>query len=233
MQNVPYASAVGSIMYAVRCTRLDVAFAQNITSRFQQNPGELYWTTVKNILKYIRNNKDMFLVYGGDMKRELRVSYYTNAGYLTDADDLKSQTGYVFILNRGDVDWKSTKQSIFATSSTEAEYIAAYDASKEAVWIRKFIYGLGIVPIIEEPIKIYYDNTGAIAIAKESGITKGARHYHAKVHYLREVIEYGDVKIEKVHTDDNLSDRFTKALPYPKHLKLTKNIGLIPASSLM
>nr|GEU96669.1 reverse transcriptase domain-containing protein [Tanacetum cinerariifolium] len=71
----------------------------------------------------------------GDTKRELRVSCYTDAGYLTDADDMKSQTGYVFVLNRGDVDWKSTKQSIFATSSTGAEYIAAFDASKEAVWI--------------------------------------------------------------------------------------------------
>ncbi|GKA48972.1 retrotransposon protein, putative, ty1-copia subclass [Tanacetum coccineum] len=102
MQNVPYASAVGSIMYVVRCTRLDVAFAQNITSQFQQNP-------------------------------ELRVSCYTDAGYLTDADDLKSQTGSVFVLNRGVVDWKSTKQSIFTTSSVEDENIAAYDASKEAV----------------------------------------------------------------------------------------------------
>ncbi|GJU99355.1 retrotransposon protein, putative, ty1-copia subclass [Tanacetum coccineum] len=64
MQNVPYASAVGSIMYAVRRTRPDVAFAQNITSRFQQNPGELHWTVVKNILKYLKNTKDMFLVYG-------------------------------------------------------------------------------------------------------------------------------------------------------------------------
>nr|GFB76624.1 retrotransposon protein, putative, Ty1-copia subclass [Tanacetum cinerariifolium] len=105
MQNVPYASAVGSIMYAVRCTRPDVA-----------------------------NTKDMFLVYGGDQKRELRVSCYTDAGYLTDADDLKSQTGYVFVLNGGAVDWKSANQSIFATSSVEAEYIAAFDASKEAVW---------------------------------------------------------------------------------------------------
>ncbi|GKG33012.1 hypothetical protein Tco_0430522, partial [Tanacetum coccineum] len=68
------------------------------------------------------------------------------------ADDLKSQTGYVYVLNRGVVDWKSAKQSIFATSSTEAEYIVAYDASKEAVWVRKFIYGLGVVPTIEEPI---------------------------------------------------------------------------------
>ncbi|GKG21486.1 hypothetical protein Tco_0384081, partial [Tanacetum coccineum] len=65
---ISYASAVGSIMYVVRCTRPDVAFAQNITSRFQQNPGEVHWTAVKNILKYLRNTKDMFLVYRGDMK---------------------------------------------------------------------------------------------------------------------------------------------------------------------
>nr|GEU76440.1 putative retrotransposon Ty1-copia subclass protein [Tanacetum cinerariifolium] len=71
----------------------------------------------------------------GDTKRELRVSCYTDAGYLTDADDLKSQTRYVFVLNGGVVDWKSIKRIIFATSSTNAEYIADFDALKEAVWI--------------------------------------------------------------------------------------------------
>nr|GEZ83796.1 hypothetical protein [Tanacetum cinerariifolium] len=185
MQNVPYASA---------------------------NPGDIHWTTVKKILKYLRNTKDMFLVYGGDLKRELKVSCYTDAGYLTDAGDLKSQTGYVFVLNGG----ASAKQSIFATSSAETEYIAAFDASKEAVWVRKIISGLR-----------------AIAIANESGITKGARHFHAKVHYLREVIEFGDIKLEKVHTDDNLADHFTKALAFPKYSEHTKNIGMLPASSLM
>ncbi|GJR95808.1 putative retrotransposon protein [Tanacetum coccineum] len=152
-----------------------------------QPEGELHWTDVKNILKYLRNTKDIFLVYGGDIKLELRVSCYTDAGYLTDADDLKSQTGYVFILNGGVVDRKSTKQSIFTTSFAEAENIATLDASKEAVWVRKLISGLSVVPIIEEPIKMYYDNTGAITIANESGITKGARHYQATVHYLREL----------------------------------------------
>ncbi|GJS48647.1 retrotransposon protein, putative, ty1-copia subclass [Tanacetum coccineum] len=121
MQNVPYASAVGFIMYAVRCTRPDVVFAQNITSRFQQNP-------------------------------DLHV-----------------------------LDW---------------------------IW-------------------------GAIAIANESGITKGARHFRAKVHYLREVIEFGDIKLEKVHTDDSLADPFTKALAFPKHSEHTQNIGMLPASSFM
>ncbi|GJS82304.1 retrotransposon protein, putative, ty1-copia subclass [Tanacetum coccineum] len=175
MQNIPYASAVGSIMYVVRCTRPDVAFAQNITSRFQQNPGEPYWTSVKNNLKYLRNTKDMFLVYG-------------------DIDDLKSHTGYVFVLNGGVVDCKSTKQSIFATSCAKAEYIAASDTSKEAIWARKFIFGLGVVSTIEELIKMYCDNTGAITISNESGVTKGARHWRAKVHYLHEVIEFGDIK---------------------------------------
>nr|GEY83783.1 hypothetical protein [Tanacetum cinerariifolium] len=173
VQNVPYSSAVGSIMCAVRCTRPDVAFAQNVTSRFQQNPGDIHWNIVKNILTYLINTKDMFLVYGGDLKRELRVFCYTDVGYLMDADDLKSQTGYVFILNSGVVDWKSAK---------------------------KFISGLGVVPTIEEPIRMYCDNIGAITIANESGITKGARHFRAKVHYLREVIEYGD----GVETNANL-----------------------------
>ncbi|GJZ99598.1 retrotransposon protein, putative, ty1-copia subclass, partial [Tanacetum coccineum] len=140
----------------------------------------------------------------------IMVSCYTDAGYLTDANDLKSQTGYVFVLNGGAVDWKSAKQSIFATSSVEAEYIATYDASKEAVWVRKFIYGLGVVPIIKKPIRMYCDNTRAITIANESGITK-----------------------EKVHTDDNLADPFTKVLAFPKHSEHTRNIGMLPASSLM
>nr|GFB38895.1 putative retrotransposon protein [Tanacetum cinerariifolium] len=128
---------------------------------------------------------------------------------------------------------KSAKQSIFATSSAEAEYIAAFDAFKEAVWVRKFISGLGVVPTIEEPISMYCDNTRAIAIANESGITKDARHFHAKVHYLREVIEFGDIKLEKVHTYDNLADPFTKALAFPKHSEHTRNIGMLPASSLI
>nr|GEW45942.1 hypothetical protein [Tanacetum cinerariifolium] len=175
---------------------LIVKWVENITSRFQKNPGDAHLTAVKNILKYLRNTKDMFLVYGGDTKRELRVSCYTNAGYLTDANDMKSQTGYV-------------------------------------VWIRKFITGLGVVPTIEELINMYCDNTRCIAIAKDHGVTKGARHFRAKVHYLRETIEMGDVKIEKVNTDDNLAEPFTKALAFPKHSKLTEKIGLIPASSLM
>ncbi|GJS55815.1 hypothetical protein Tco_0629177, partial [Tanacetum coccineum] len=83
---------VGSIMYAVRCTRPDVAFVQNLTSHFQQNLKEPHWTAVKTILKYLRNIEDMFLVYGGNLKAKLRVDFYCDAGFETDRDDIKSQT---------------------------------------------------------------------------------------------------------------------------------------------
>nr|GEX07175.1 hypothetical protein [Tanacetum cinerariifolium] len=201
------------------------AYIEKILKRFYMKNSKRETIPMQEKLKLSKSQ--------GDTKRELKVSCYTDAGYLTDADDMKSQTGYVFVLNGGVVDWKSTKQSIFATSSTDAEYIVVFDASKEAVWIRKFIYGLGVVPIIEEPIHMYCDNTRAIAISKDHGVTKGARHFHVKVYYLRETIEMGDVKIEKVNIDDNLADPFTKALTFPKHYELTKKIGMTPTSSLM
>nr|GEV57681.1 hypothetical protein [Tanacetum cinerariifolium] len=109
--------------------------------------GERHWTAVKTILKYLRNANDMFLVYGGNSKAELRVDCYCDAGFETERDDTKFQIGYVFILNGGAVNWKSTKQSTTAMSITEAEYIAASEAAMEAVWIRKLISGLGT----EEP----------------------------------------------------------------------------------
>nr|GFC23622.1 retrovirus-related Pol polyprotein from transposon TNT 1-94 [Tanacetum cinerariifolium] len=172
------------------------AYIEKILKRYSMENSKRGSIPMKEKLKL---SKSQGVSTPAEMKRMQNIPYAS-----------ASQTGYVFVLNGGVVDWKSAKQSIFATSSAEAEYIAAFDASKEAVWVRKFISGLGVVPTIEKPISMYCDNTGAIAIANESGNTKGARHFHAKVHYLREVIEFGDIKLEKVHTYDNLADPFTK-----------------------
>ena len=82
MSKIPYASAVDSIMCAILCTRLDVSYALSMMSRFHSNPGECYWTAVKNILKYLKRTKDIFLVYGGS--EELRVKGYTDASFQSD-----------------------------------------------------------------------------------------------------------------------------------------------------
>ena len=99
MKVIPYASAIGSIMYATLCTRRDVCLAISIAWRYQSNPGVEHWTTVKNILKHQKRTKDMFLVYGGD--KELVINGYVDASFDTDPDDSKSQTRYVFLLNGG------------------------------------------------------------------------------------------------------------------------------------
>ncbi|GKA11044.1 retrotransposon protein, putative, ty1-copia subclass [Tanacetum coccineum] len=171
------------------------------------------------ILKRYRmdnSKRDMFLVYGENPKAELRVDSYCDAGFETDRDDTKSQTGYVFILNGDAVDWKSSKQSTTAMSATKAEYIAALEAAMKVVWIRKFISGLGIVPTINEPIGMFCDNSAALHFANEPGVQKGTRHYHRRYHYVRECIALGEIRFLKVHTDDNLADPFTKALPKGK-----------------
>ena len=102
---------------------------------------------MKNILKYLRRTKDMFLVYGG-VDESLSVKCYTDASFTTDRDDCKSQSGYVFIVNGGAVSWKSSKQSVVAQSTTESEYIVASEAAQEAAWMKKFIGDLGMVPSI-------------------------------------------------------------------------------------
>jgi len=101
MDKIPYASAVGSIMYVMICTRPDVSYALSMTSRYQSDPGESHWTAVKNILKYLKRTKDEFLVYGGE--EELGVKGYTDASFQTDLDDSRSQSGYVFLVNGGAV----------------------------------------------------------------------------------------------------------------------------------
>ncbi|KAK1650213.1 hypothetical protein QYE76_068018 [Lolium multiflorum] len=215
MSQIPYASAVGSIMYAMLCTRPDIAHAVSLTSRYQSDPGMEHWTAVKNILKYLKRTKDMFLCYGGD--QELVVTSYTDASWNTDPDDSKSQSGYVFILNGAAVSWASSKQCTVAKSSTESEYIAASEASSEAVWMKRFIVELGVVPSALDPFVIYCDNMGAIANAQEPRSHKRLKHIKLRYHSIREYIEDGEVKICKVHTDLNVADPLTKALPRAKH----------------
>nr|KYP76581.1 Retrovirus-related Pol polyprotein from transposon TNT 1-94 [Cajanus cajan] len=183
MNRVPYASAVGAIMYIMTCTRPDVAFAPGVVSRYQANPGEENWKVVKTILKYLRRTQDQFLIYGGT---ELMLKGYTDASFASDKDDSKSISGYVFTLYGGAVSWKSSKQATVADSTTEAEYIAASDAAKEAVWMKKFITELGVVPSIEEPISLLCNNNGAIAQAKEPRSHQKSKHILRRYQLIRE-----------------------------------------------
>ena len=215
MSIVPYASAVGSLMYAMLCTRPDINLAISLVGRYQSDPGMEHWTAVKNILKYLKRTKEMFLVYGGD--EELVVKGYVDASFDTDPDDSKSQTGYVYVLNGGAVSWCSSKQEVVAASTCEAEYIAASEAAHEGIWMKELITDLGVVPSASGPMTLFCDNTGAIAIAKEPRFHRKTKHIKRRYNSIQDHVQSGVIDICKVHTDLNIADPLTKPLPRAKH----------------
>jgi hypothetical protein len=113
-----------------------------------------------------------------------------------------------------------------ADSTTEAEYTAASKAAKEGVWIRKFLFELGVFPSVSSPLDLYCDNNGAIVQAKEPRNQQKNKHVMQKFHLIREIVRRGDINICKVHTDLNVADSLTKPLPQPKHEAHMKAMGI-------
>jgi hypothetical protein len=127
---------------------------------------EVLQTLVKNILKYLRRTKDVFLVYGGE--EELVVNGYIDASFQTDTNDSQSQSGFVFH-NK----WWCYKLKKFQVGDSDrfyskVKYIAASGAAKEGVWMRRFLIELGVFPDASSPLNLHCDNNGAMAQAKES-----------------------------------------------------------------
>ncbi|KAL0455652.1 UNVERIFIED_CONTAM: Retrovirus-related Pol polyprotein from transposon TNT 1-94 [Sesamum latifolium] len=221
MSNIPYASAIGSIQYAVQCTRPDVAYTLSVTSRYQTCAGVANWGAVNSILKYLKRNKDMFLIYGGG---ELILEGYSDASFQSDDDDIKFQSGFVFKLNGGVVNWKSSMQD--ADSTTEDEYIAASEAAKEAVWMKNYIQELGVVHSIADPVVIFCDNNGAIAQANESRSHHHSKHILRCYHLLREMASRGDCRMDRVSSVENTADSLTKSILLIAHTQHLDKMGL-------
>ncbi|KAL8038040.1 hypothetical protein ABFX02_11G077650 [Erythranthe guttata] len=155
-----------------------------------------------------------------------KLEGFTDSSFQSDVDDSKSNSGFIFTLNGGAVCWKSSKQSTTADSTTEAEYIAASEAAKEGTWIRKFIQELGVIPDASDPVPLYCDNTGAVAQAKEPRSHQKSKHILRKYHVIREIIDRGEVKVERVTSEENVADPFTKPLPRSVHEKHRESMGL-------
>jgi hypothetical protein len=132
----------------------------------------------------------------------------------------------MFVLNGGAVSWKSSKQETTTDSTTEAEYIAASEAAKEGVWIKKFVTELGVVPSASGPLELYCDNNGAITQAKQPRSHQKPKHVLQRYYLIREIIKRGDVKICKVNTEANMVDPLTKPLSQAKHTMHTLGMGI-------
>src|SRR5262249_10981328 len=211
MENIPYASVVGSLMYAQTCTRPDISFAVGMLGRYQSNPGLDHWKAAKKVLRYLQGTKDLMLTYR--RSDNLEVIGYSDSDFAGCVDTRKSTFGYLFLLARGAISWKSAKQSVIAASTMEAEFVACFEATVQGNWLRNFISGLGIVDSIAKPLKIYCDNSAAVFFSKNDKYSKGAKHMELKYFAVKEEVQKQRVSIEHISTNFMVADPLTKGLP--------------------
>ncbi|GKA92256.1 putative RNA-directed DNA polymerase [Tanacetum coccineum] len=210
MDRVPYASAVGSLMYAMVCTRPDLAHAVGVVSRFLSNPGKKHWEAVKWIFRYLRGTSKLGITFGNG--KPMIVSF-TDSDMAGNKDNMKSTSGYLMTFARGTVSWQSRLQKCVALSTTEAEYMATTEACKELLWLKRFLQEFGFK---QQRYAVLCDNQSAIHLAKNSMFHKRTKHIDIRYHWIRDAIEDGMFELNKVHTDDNASDMLTKAVAKEK-----------------
>ncbi|XP_074266373.1 secreted RxLR effector protein 161-like [Silene latifolia] len=174
MKNIPYASAVGSIIYAQVCTRPDIAYAVGVLRRYQSNPGLDHWKAAKKVLRYLQGTKDYMLMFR--RTGNLEVVGYSDSDYAGCIDSRKSTSGYVLMLADGAMSWRSVKQTLTATSTMEAEFVSCFEATSHGVWLKSFISGLRVIDSICRLLRMYCDNSVVVFMAKNN--KSGSRTKH-------------------------------------------------------
>ena len=224
----PYMNLVGSIMFLMVGTRPDLAFAVNILSRALHAPTESHWDCGKRILRYIAGTLDVGIRFKGEDFP--RMAVYSDSDWASDAGDRKSITGMLAMFCGGPISWICRKQATVALSSTEAEYQALTEATKETLWLRLYLEELGHIQ--QQPSVILGDNQGSHALAKNPVHHARTKHVHVKFHFIRQHIEELRITINYIPTGEMLADLLTKGLAPPKTKYLREKMGLARIQAL-
>ena len=219
-----YQSYVGSLMFLMIGSRPDLAYAAGILSRFSSDPTVTHLKAIQKAFAYIAGTANFGLQLGGDTS----LAGWVDSAYGDDRLTGKSTAGYIFKVGIGAVSWSSKKQSIVAQSTTEAEYIAAAEAAKEAIWLNSLLDSFGCKA---QTPKLYCDNTGALDLANNNRPHGKTRHINIRYHFLRQCIYNEDLELRYIWTKQQLADALTKPLTIDTFNTFRKAIGLKACTS--
>ncbi|RVW43382.1 Retrovirus-related Pol polyprotein from transposon TNT 1-94 [Vitis vinifera] len=225
MERFPYASAIGSLMYAQVCTRPDIAYIVGMLGRYLSNPGMDHWKKAKRVMRYLQRTKDYMLTYR--RSSHLEIVGYSDSDFAGCLDSRRSTSGYVFMLAGGAVSWKSVKQTLIASSTMEAEFIACYEASNHGIWLRNFITQLRIIDGIEKPLRINCDNKAAELYSKNNRSSSKSKHIDIKFLVVKERVQSLQVSIEHISTNSMIADPLTKGLPPKVYHEHVTHMGVV------
>ena len=224
MQNLPYASIVGSLMYAQVCTRPDIAFIVGMLGRYMSNPGKEHWSAAKKVLRYLQGTKNHMLMYRRSNK--LEIIGYSDSDHAGCEDSRMSTSGYVYLLAGGAISWKSVKQTLVTSSTMESEFVACFEASNHAIWLRNFVTGLRIIDGVERPLKLYCDNRAAVLYANNNRSSSKSKHIDIKFLVVKERVQNGHISVEHIGTNSMVADPLTKALVPKVFLEHVPRMGV-------
>jgi hypothetical protein len=204
-ENVPYREAVGALMYLMTGTRPDIATAVSMVSRFLSAPRLHHWTAVKRIFRYVLKTANQGICF--TRRGDLNITGYSDADWAGDLESRKSRSGYIFMLGGGAVSWQSRLQDTVALSTAEAEYVAAVEAGKEAVWYGELMRQLGEESI---SLSLNVDNQSAIHLAKNPVYHRRSKHIETRYHKIREWVKTSVFELKYIGTGDMAADFMTK-----------------------
>ena len=197
MSRIPYSSTVGSFMYAMVCTRPDIAHGVGVVNKYMNNTGKERWKAVHLILEYLRGTTSHALCFGGS---DIVLQGYVDADVVGDKDNSMINTGYAFTIGGTTISWILKLQKVVSLSTMELAYVVTIEASKDIIWLHRFMEELGKK---QENSKLYSDSQIVIYLAKKSTFHLKTKHIQLKYRFIRSVLEDELLKLEKMHTSQN------------------------------
>ncbi|GJY89903.1 putative ribonuclease H-like domain-containing protein [Tanacetum coccineum] len=216
-----YRSMIGSLMY-LTASRPDIMFAVCACARFQVSPKTSHLLAVKRIFRYLKGKPSLGLWYSKDSPLELVA--YTDSDYAGATLDRKSTTGGCQFLGNRLISWQCKKQTVVATSTTEAEYVAAASCCGQVLWIQNQLldYGYNFMNTI-----IYIDNTSTICIIENPVQHSKTKHIEIRHHFIRDCNTKKLIQMAKIDTQLNVADLLTKGFDAGRFQYLVSSIGML------
>jgi hypothetical protein len=218
-----YGEIIGKLIYLMRCSRPDIAYAVGVLCRFMVNPGPSHIAALKHLLRYLVGTVNLRLVYSPTDSNSA-FDTYSDASLGGDEDEQRSTGGFAIMMGTGAVVWGSRLQHHTAMSSTESEYVNASLVGAEVMWMRYMMEELGYDMSTASPL--FMDSNSAAQVVKNPEHQSSMKHVHRSYNWVRQKVESKEIDVMRVAGVDNIADIFTKPLGKIKFTEFRTKLGL-------
>jgi len=222
IKKLPYCSLVGCLLYLSIGMHPDITYAVQQLSQYLNCYSYAHWNAAVHIICYLSGTREHKLHLGS--KNPVKLISFTDSDWANCLDTRRSVGCHTYSLGSGVVSWQARKQKTVAASSCKAEYVAAFEASKEAIWLCTLLDGIGYTPT--NSTTILCNNNATINLSEDPLLHDRVKHINIKYHFMWEHIQAEELSLSYINMHDNIADIFMKALEPKKFSQFWGFLGL-------